>query len=359
MRLTDVLNSLIPDNKAAGWDPVGIQIGDPAAEVGSIAVCHEVSEEVVDRIVEDPPDAVIAYHPLLFRPVTSLIAGSSPGGRALRMARTGVNLAVVHTAFDVAPGGTADALAAAVGIVEGWGIGPLESSGGVKIVTFVPSAQVDEVAAAMAAAGAGSIGRYGGCSYRTEGVGTFVPSPEANPVVGDRGSLHLEPETRLEMYAPATREDAVAGALVAAHPYEEPAYDIYPTRSNEGFVGRVGPLAEPVSLAELAQTVETNLPSGIVRTAGEPSSPVRTVAVVPGSGGGLISAAAVAGADVLITGDVSHHQAVAALDRGIAVIDAGHAPTERPGMRSLYAAVAALGVETRDLTSLKTNPWGR
>ena len=74
MRLTDVLNSLIPDNKAAGWDPIGIQIGDPAADVGSIAVCHEVSEEVVDRLVEDPPDAVVAYHPLLFRPVTSATA---------------------------------------------------------------------------------------------------------------------------------------------------------------------------------------------------------------------------------------------------------------------------------------------
>lgn len=359
MRLTDVLNSLIPDNKAAGWDPVGIQIGDPAAEVGSIAVCHEVSEEVIDRIVEDPPDAVIAYHPLLFRPVTSLRTGSSPEGRALRLAGKGINLAIVHTAFDVAPGGTADALAAAVGIVGGRGIGPLESSGGVKIVTFVPSAQVDGVAAAMAAAGAGSIGRYDGCSFRTEGVGSFVPSPEADPVVGERGSIHLEQETRLEMYAPATRADAIARALVAAHPYEEPAYDIYSTRSNEGFVGRVGPLAEPLSIAELAQTVETNLPSGIVRTAGKPDSLVRTVAVVPGSGGGFISAAASAGADVLITGDVGHHQAVAALDRGIAVIDAGHAPTERPGMRSLYAAVATLGVETRDLTDLMTNPWGR
>jgi dinuclear metal center YbgI/SA1388 family protein len=317
MRLTDVLNSLIPDNKAAGWDPVGIQIGDPAAEVGSIADCHEVSEEVIDRIVEYPPDAVIAYHPLLFRPVTSLRTGSSPEGRALRLAGKGINLAIV------------------------------------------PSAQVDGVAAAMAAAGAGSIGRYDGCSFRTEGVGSFVPSPEADPVVGERGSIHLEQETRLEMYAPATRADAIAGALVAAHPYEEPAYDIYSTRSNEGFVGRVGPLAEPLSIAELAQTVETNLPSGIVRTAGKPDSLVRTVAVVPGSGGGFISAAASAGADVLITGDVGHHQAVAALDRGIAVIDAGHAPTERPGMRSLYAAVATLGVETRDLTDLMTNPWGR
>jgi dinuclear metal center YbgI/SA1388 family protein len=359
MRLTDVLNSLIPDNKAAGWDPVGIQIGDPATEVGSISVCHEVSEEVVDRLVDDPPDLLITYHPLLFHPTTALIAGSSPGGRALRLARAGINLAVVHTAFDVIPGGTADALAGAVGIIDAGGMGPLEGSGGVKIVTFVPSAQVDGVAAAMAAAGAGSIGRYDGCSYRTDGVGTFVPSSEADPVVGEGGTMHLEPETRLEMYAPATRADAVAGALVAAHPYEEPAYDIFAARSNEGFIGRWGPLAEPVSLAELVQTVEMNLPSGIARVAGERQDPVRTVGVVPGSGGGFISAAAAVGADVLITGDVSHHQAVAALDRGVAVIDAGHVPTERPGMRSLYAAVAALGVETRDLTGLKTNPWGR
>ena len=359
MQVRDVLTSLIPADKAAAWDPVGVQIGDPAAEVERVAVCHEVSESVVDRVTEDPPDLLITYHPLLFRPINSLIAGKSPGGRALRLARAGVNLAVVHTAFDVADGGAADALAESVGIDNATGFGPLEGSGRSKIATFVPRDHLDQVFAAMSAAGAGSIGRYGGCSFRSDGVGTFNPTPLAAPVVGSSGVLSEEPEVRLEMIAPASQADAVIAALVGAHPYEEPAYDVYSTRSNEGFVGRSGRLTEAMSLGALAENVESSLPSEIVRTAGEFNAPIVTVAVVPGSGGGFIGAAASVGADAIVTGDVGHHQAVEALDRGIAVIDAGHAPTERPGLKRLYASVAALAVETQDLTKLKTNPWGR
>ena len=359
MKVRDVLASLIPADQAAAWDPVGVQIGDPAAEVERVAVCHEVSESVVDRVIEDPPDLLITYHPLLFRPINSLIAGQSPGGRALRLARAGVNLAVVHTAFDVAIGGTADALAESVGIGNATGFGPLEGSGQAKIATFVPRDHVDEVFAAMSAAGAGSIGRYEGCSFRSEGVGTFHPTPLAAPVFGSSGVLNEEPEVRLEMIVPVSRTDAVIAALTGAHPYEEPAYDVYSTRSNEGFVGRFGRLTQPTSLGELAKSVESNLPSEMVRTAGDFNAPIVTVAVVPGSGGGFIGAAASVGADAIVTGDVGHHQAVEALDRGIAVIDAEHAPTERPGMKRLYAAVAALAVEARDLTKLKTNPWGR
>lgn len=359
MQVHEVLSSLVPGGKAAQWDPVGLQIGDPAAEVKSVAVCHEVAEIVVDQVVADPPDLLVTYHPLLFRPTTTLIAGTSPGGRALRLARAGVNLAVVHTAFDVAAGGAADALAAAVGVESARGFGPLEGPGSVKIVTFVPSASVDEVFSAMSAAGAGSIGRYHGCSFRSEGVGTFNPSSLASPSVGSTGVLNEEPEVRLEMTVLASRSDAVIAALVAAHPYEEPAYDVLSARSNEGLVGRFGTLAEPVDLGSLAEIVESKLDSGSVRIAGNQEVQVAVVAVVPGSGGGLIRAAVAVGAEVIITGDVSHHQAVDALDRGIAVIDAGHAPTERPGMDRLYAAVADLPVEARDLTKLNTNPWGR
>lgn len=359
MQVHELLSSLVPEGKAARWDPVGLQIGDPAAEVKSVAVCHEVTEVVVDRVVADPPDLLVTYHPLLFRPTTALIAGTSPGGRALRLARAGVDLAVVHTAFDVAAGGAADALAESVGVGSGRGFGPLEGPAGVKIVTFVPPAGVDEVFSAMSAAGAGRIGRYHGCSYRSEGVGTFNPSSRTSPWAGARGVLNEEPEVRLEMAVSAASADAVIAALVAAHPYEEPAYDLLSARSNEGFVGRVGTLAEPVDLASLARIVESKLDSGMVRIAGDQDGPVSVVAVVPGSGGGLIGAAAAVGADVIVTGDVAHHQAVDALDRGIAVIDAGHAPTERPGMDRLYAAVADLAVEARDLTKLNTNPWGR
>jgi dinuclear metal center YbgI/SA1388 family protein len=98
------------------WDPVGVQLGDPDAEVRSVAVCHEVTEGVVTRVEESPVDLLVSYHPLLFAPTTRVLAGRSPGSRSYRLIRTGVSLLVTHTDFDSAPGGTADALAAFFGL---------------------------------------------------------------------------------------------------------------------------------------------------------------------------------------------------------------------------------------------------
>jgi dinuclear metal center YbgI/SA1388 family protein len=93
------------------WDPVGLQLGDPSANVTTVAVCHEVTEDVVGRLEQAPVDLLVSYHPLLFTPTTKVLAGRSPGARSYRLIRSGINLLVTHTDFDSAPGGTADALA--------------------------------------------------------------------------------------------------------------------------------------------------------------------------------------------------------------------------------------------------------
>lgn len=338
-------------NKAAGWDPVGLQFGDPDAAVAKVAVCHEVTPAVVDRLLAENVDLVVSYHPLLFRATTRLVAGPDPAGRAYRLVANGVALTVVHTAFDIASGGTADALAGALGLLDTNGFGPGWGGATSKVITFAPEASVDRIVAAMAAAGAGQIGAYSSCSYRSGGVGTFFADATTTPVVGSVGALNHEQETRIEMVTPTNRVDAVVAELVGSHPYEEPAYDVVETRSNAGFVGRVGRLPRSVDTADLADLVQERL-GGVVRMAGNRT--VTTVAVVPGSGGSLLGAVA---ADAVVTGDISHHQARDAVARGISVVDPGHAATERPGVKALYAAVAEMIETTIDLTDVDPDPW--
>ena len=341
--------------KAADWDPVGLQFGDPSAAAGRVAVCHEVTTSVVEAVEADPVDLLVAYHPLLFRPTRRLIAGPSAEGRAFRLMRSGVSLAVVHTAYDVAPGGTADALADALGVHDRRGTGPVWGAAAVKIVTFAPHDAIDAIAAAMSGAGAGHIGAYSACSFRVPGTGTFLAPVHADPATGRAGAMNVEPETRLEMIAPVGARDAVVGALVAAHPYEEPAYDIYEVSANAGFVGRVG-VIDPVPLDVFVGRVEETLDTACrVAAAGDTS--VGRVAVVPGSGSDLIGRVA-GDADVLVTSDVSHHRAQEALSRGLAVVDAGHVATERPGLARLYASVAE-EVDAVSLLHLDPSPWRR
>lgn len=348
------LERIVPFQKAASWDPVGLQLGDPASPVRRVAVCHEVTEAVVERVEGSPVDLLVAYHPLLFEPTTRLVAGRSAAGRAVRLIQAGVALAVVHTAFDVVPGGCADALAEALGLVDVEPFGLLATGSVAKVVVFVPSRHADAVTDAMAAAGAGMIGNYTSCSFRTAGTGTFLPGRGATPFVGAGDALHREPEERVEMIAPRSAVDGVVAALVRAHPYEEPAFDVIDVSANDGFIGRVGRLPADTSLAGTARLVADAV-GGVQRVTPGSKDPVRLVAVVPGSGASYITAAARV-ADVMVTGDVGHHRAREASDAGLAVIDPGHAATERPGVARLYSAVAELG-STLDLTAIDSSPW--
>lgn len=347
------VDRVAPLDKAASWDPVGLQLGDPGVAIERIGVCHEVTDGVVDAAVERRLDVLVAYHPLLFDATRRIVAGPGPAGRAFRLLHHGVALIVVHTAADVVDGGCADALADALDLSDVEPFGPLWPSDSAKIVTFAPADAVDTIRDAMSRAGAGIIGRYTSCSFDLEGTGTFIPGAKSRPASGSHGAFTTEAETRLEMVAPAARIDTVVTALVGSHPYDEPAYDVYTTRSNAGFVGRVG--RTDTTVARLATLIEQRL-GAAARVAG--SGPVRRVVVIPGAGGAFVEAAAAA-ADAIVTGDISHHRARAGLDRGLAILDPGHVATERPGVANLYASLSGevVDADVVDLTGIRVTPW--
>ncbi|MGH8928088.1 MAG: Nif3-like dinuclear metal center hexameric protein [Acidimicrobiia bacterium] len=343
-----------PGDKAAGWDPNGLQIGDGSAEVTNLAVCHEATDSVVAAAIDREVDLLVSYHPLLFKPSNRWLAGPGAPGRAYRLARAGVNLAIAHTSWDVATGGTADALAEALGLVDPIGFGPIDPAPRSKLVTFVPTDSVEAVSQALITSGAGRIGNYSGCSFRSEGIGTFLPEQGARPVLGQAGTFSQESEIRLEFVVDKPTEGQAIAALLATHPYDEPAFDLYEVRSNVGLIGRVGTLDPALSLSEMAAKVEAVLETS-VRCSGEPTRTVRRVAVLPGSGGAFVGEAA-AVADLLITGDLSYHQTREALDRNMSAIDPGHASTERPGVARLLTVARKMVPEVLDLTDDPT-PW--
>jgi hypothetical protein len=96
-----------------------------------------------------------------------------------------------------------------------------------KLVVFVPPGSLEAVRDALFAAGAGRIGAYERCSWYAEGTGTFGPLPGAAPAIGEVGADERVTELRLETVFPAERRQEVVDALRRAHPYEEPAFDVY------------------------------------------------------------------------------------------------------------------------------------
>jgi dinuclear metal center YbgI/SA1388 family protein len=334
-QIAEAVERIAPISLAEEWDNCGLQVGDPGAEVNRVLVALTPLPEVLDEAEEKGADFLLFHHPLIVEPLKTVVTSSYPGDLLTRAIRNGHAVYAAHTSYDAAPAGVSVALARILGLG-----GPLRvlSPRGVlrKLVVFVPEENVDAVAKALAEAGAGVIGDYTECTFRTRGTGTFRGGDESNPYLGEKGHLEQVEEVRMETVVPAHAVGRAVDVATAAHPYEEMALDVYPVEgSPEGCgYGRLGTLPERLTAEELGEHVSESLgfPSRVVANSGRR---IEAVAVLGGSGGSFVPEAAASGAHAYVTGDVDYHDALLAESLGLTVIDAGHAATELPSLEPL------------------------
>jgi dinuclear metal center YbgI/SA1388 family protein len=333
----DYLDQFAPTKLAAEWDNVGLLLGDRSAAVQKVMTCLTVTPESSAEAIEAGVQLIVTHHPILFRPVQRL-TGDAPEGRML-LALIKANVAVYcpHTAFDNTQGGINELLGQKLGLKN---MAPLRAGPAarqVKIVVFVPDADLVKVSDALFAAGAGHIGQYRECSFRLSGTGTFFGSDATNPTVGQKGRREEVSEWRLEVICREAIVDQVVVAMRKAHSYEEPAYDVYPLRPGPSGLGegRVGELPSAKPLAALADAVKQMLKSGPVQIVGDGKRAMQRIAIVCGAGGELLKDAIRAKADVLLTGELRFHDYLAAQAAGLGLILPGHYATERIGVEAL------------------------
>ncbi|GAC57076.1 hypothetical protein GOHSU_16_00330 [Gordonia hirsuta DSM 44140 = NBRC 16056] len=359
--LIDALERAYPPALAESWDAVGLVCGDPDDPVDTALVCVDVTEAVVDEALRLGAQLIVAHHPLLLRGVES-VAASTPKGRLIhRLIRGGCALYSAHTNADKVRGGVSDALADVLGVQHTVPLAPEPVVPLDKWVVMVPEGSAEQVSEAMFRAGAGALGEYRNCQWSVVGTGQFLPVDAARPAIGALGELTLVDEERIEMVAPRGRRSAVLAALRGAHPYEEPAFDVFAQVALDSDIGlgRVGRLAAPMSLAEFTDHAARVLPRAPwgIRTAGDPQATVQVVAVCGGAGDSLIDAATAAGADVYLTADLRHHVVDEALRAGSpALIDAGHWATEFPWCTTVVELLADHGC-TAAVFAPSTDPF--
>ncbi|WP_330232189.1 Nif3-like dinuclear metal center hexameric protein [Nocardia sp. NBC_00508] len=361
--LIAVLDAAYPPALAESWDSVGLVCGDPAEELSRVLFAVDATAAVVDEAIDWRARALVVHHPLLLRGVDTVAANTPKGALLHRLIRSGCALFTAHTNADSADPGVSDALAAALGLTV---TGPLDAkpeSAMDNWVVQVPRTHTDTVLAALFAAGAGGSGNYRDCALRMPATGQFRPMAEASPAHGARGELQRVEEDRLEVVAPPAARSAVLAALLAAHPYESPAYHVSERAllpSSLG-IGRIGTLPEPESLRAFTDRVASALPPTAwgVRAAGDPDRAIRTVAVCGGAGDSYLNAATRLRVDAYVTADLRHHPVDEHLRKGgPALVDAAHWATEFPWCAQAESIVLAAlpDLETR-VSTLRTDPW--
>jgi dinuclear metal center YbgI/SA1388 family protein len=286
-------------------------------------------------------DMVIAYHPPLFKPVKRLTAGDL----IFDAIRRGVAVYSPHTALDAAEGGTNDMLADVLGM-ETADRQPLRMVQPVlshyKVVTFFPPEIYEKVSAAMFDAGAGHIGNYSHCGFRSAGTGTFLGAGNTNPTIGTPGKLENAQELRFETIVPMAKLNAVLAAMTKAHPYEEPAFDVVPMTiptSDKG-MGRIGHLPKPTPRVELFERIKTGLGIDQILAAGPEQGSVTRVACCAGSCGDLLDDAIAQKVELYLTGEIKHHDALKAAAAGMTVVCTLHSNSERAVLKRVQAQLA-------------------
>lgn len=328
--IIDILEKMFPPNLAETWDKVGLQVGNPKTTVIKIFLTLDVTEPAVKEAILQKANLLISHHPFIFDPIISLIDSETHTRIISLLLKNKISVYVAHTNLDFAPGGTCHSLAEELKLQNIRGLSPVYEQQYKKIVVFVPATHLEKVSQTMFSAGAGIIGDYSSCSYRIEGTGTFKGSKVTNPYLGEAGKLETVKETRLEMLVPANKVQDVLKAMHSNHPYEEVAYDIYPLENPhpQASKGVIGTLSKIIQLDTWAKEVKSLLRLKGLRVIGKPEQKIRNAAIVTGSGSDFIDDALRKNCDALVTGDMKYHQALHALDKGLAVLDIGHYPSE-------------------------------
>jgi dinuclear metal center YbgI/SA1388 family protein len=356
-KIISALESWAPLSLQEDYDNAGLMLGDPAADCASALVSLDVTEEVVAEAVDRGCNLIIGHHPLIFRGLKKL-TGSNGVERAVMLAiKHDISVYSIHTNLDNVIDGVNGRIADLLGLSHRT---TLQAKPGqlFKIACFVPEKFANPVLDAMFAAGAGTIGNYSECAYEVSGTGMFKPGEGTNPFSGQVGQRQLEPEVRVETILPQYLLNNVVAAMMAAHPYEEVAYDVYELRNQYRRTGSglIGTLPQPLSVPDFLQMIKSRFSVASIRHTNTAKREVGRVAVCGGSGSFLIPAALKRGADVFVTADIRYHDFFDT-DASMMVCDIGHFESEQftsdliiERLRSEFPNFAVLKSETN------TNP---
>ncbi|MDP3467112.1 MAG: Nif3-like dinuclear metal center hexameric protein [Daejeonella sp.] len=327
--ITSFLESLAPLAYQEDYDNSGLIVGHPDKEITGALISLDCTESVVDEAIQQGLSLIISHHPIVFKGLKKFNGKSYVERVVMKAIKHDIALYAIHTNLDHVSIGVNKKICDKLGIKNSAILKPREASFR-KLVTFCPEAHAEALRAAMFRAGAGNIGNYSECSYNASGLGTFKGGEGSNPFVGEPCKQHHESEIRIETIYPVYLEQKILAAIYEAHPYEEPAYDLYPINNSHPQVGSgmIGNLESDSDELDFLNFVKERLGAKVIRHTALRSKKIRRVAVCGGSGSFLLPQALSAGADIFITGDFKYHEFFDAEGKLI-IADVGHFESEQ------------------------------
>ncbi|SDM29530.1 dinuclear metal center protein, YbgI/SA1388 family [Catalinimonas alkaloidigena] len=331
MKIKEVLHhleALAPPALQESYDNAGLITGHPDWEVTGALLTLDCTEPVIEEALQKSCNLIIAHHPIVFRGLKSLTGRNYVERTVITALKNDIAVYAIHTNLDHVHQGVNARIAQRLGLQQPRILSPKEGML-LKLTVFVPRENSAALREALHQAGAGNIGNYSECSFRTDGMGTFRPNERANPHLGTHHHLEEVQEERIEVILPTWQRGAVLSAMRQAHPYEEVAYYLSPLENTwqEVGAGMIGTLPTPLSERDFLAYLKEKMQLQVIRHTALRQRPVERVAVCGGAGSFLLKPALRQQADVLVTADFKYHEFFDA-DGKIVIADIGHFESE-------------------------------
>ncbi|KIX90198.1 hypothetical protein TP70_09110 [Staphylococcus microti] len=320
----DILNNQVPFDSAESWDNVGLLVGDSSCNVSGIMTALDCTAEVVDEAIEKGCNTIVAHHPLIFKGMRAITEDAGYGRIIYKLIQNKINLIAMHTNLDVHPQGVNAMLAEHLELQSCKILLP-ETTDYYKVQVYIPETDATAFKLQLSKHGLATEGNYEHAFFNTKGQGQFKPVGDAQPHIGAIGEIKTVDEVKIEFMIDASQYQLAQQLINQHHPYETPVYDFLPLQKEiQRGLGMIGELSEPMTVEAFTTHVKKQLNMPSVRFIGNKNAAIQTVALIGGSGIGYEMSAMKQGADIFLTGDIKHHDALDAKTAGMNLLDINH-----------------------------------
>jgi dinuclear metal center YbgI/SA1388 family protein len=361
MKINEIIQYLeqtAPSSFQEGYDNAGLITGNKNWDFNGAIICLDSTEAVIDEAIAMGVNMVIAHHPIVFKGLKKINGNNYVERTIIKAIKNDIAIYAIHTNLDsVLKNGVNTMICEKLGLKN---LKILNPKKGIlkKLVAFIPKEYTEQVLDALHQAGAGSIGNYSNCSFKTEGTGTFTPNDSANPTIGNKNTKEEVIECRVEVIFEDYKEKNIIDTLKAAHPYEEVAYHIQSldNEHQEVGAGMIGELERPVITDYFLEILKAKLGVNIIRHTSITKDNIKRVAVCGGSGSFLLNNAIQQNADIYISADFKYHEFFDA-DGHIIIADIGHYESEQFTKDLIFNILSKKFINFAfHLTKINTNP---
>lgn len=330
------LEQWAPGDYQESYDNSGLLTGDASWDCTGVLISLDCLESVVDEAIERGCNLIVAHHPILFRGLKKIIGKNYVEKVVIKAIKNDIALYAIHTNLDNVHTGVNRKIAELLGLENPKILVPKQGML-MKLVSFAPENVTENVLQSLYAAGAGNIGNYDQCSFRVEGTGTFRPSEEANPFIGEKMQQESAHENRIEVIFEKHKTARILQALRSAHPYEEVAYYLQTIENHHQEVGSgmIGTLPKPIPTKVFLTFLKEKMNVSCIRHTDLCKESIQKVAVCGGAGSFLIPVAKSQRADIYITSDIKYHEFFDAEGK-IILADIGHYESEAYTKELIY-----------------------